>query len=133
MKAPAKNPCGSCPYRKDAPSGLWHPDEYAKLPAYDNPTFAQPPAMFGCHQNTGALCSGWCGTHDMDENLALRIGAASGDISVDDIDAARTYTSPVPLFATGADAAAHGMRDIANPDDRTLRTADKLLAKGATR
>ena len=28
-------PCASCPYRCDVPSGVWHPDEYAKLEVYD--------------------------------------------------------------------------------------------------
>lgn len=25
-------PCDTCPYRQDAPSGLWSASEYAKLP-----------------------------------------------------------------------------------------------------
>jgi hypothetical protein len=36
--APTKYPCPSCPYRKDVPSGVWAPEEYDKLPAYDNDT-----------------------------------------------------------------------------------------------
>ena len=39
---PAKNPCGSCPYRKDVPSGVWAVSEYLKLVEYDRPTGEQP-------------------------------------------------------------------------------------------
>lgn len=30
---PPKVPCGTCPYRRDVPAGIWHGEEYAKLPA----------------------------------------------------------------------------------------------------
>lgn len=46
---PARNPCGSCPYRRDAPQGLWQPEEYVKLPAYDTETPDQPARLFACH------------------------------------------------------------------------------------
>lgn len=53
IRGPAPSPCSSCPYRRDVPSGLWGANEYAKLRDYDNPTWAQPPGIFQCHQ-TGA-------------------------------------------------------------------------------
>ena len=74
--APAVRPCATCPYRLDAPSGLWHPSEYAKLSGYDQETPFQPFDVFLCHQVRDALCAGWCGVHDMGENLAVRIAAA---------------------------------------------------------
>lgn len=57
IKAPAKNPCGSCPYRRDVPSGIWSEEEYDKLPQYDLPTGDQPPNVFLCHQQNGRLRS----------------------------------------------------------------------------
>jgi hypothetical protein len=53
---PARNPCGSCPYRKDVPSGVWETLEYEKLPPYDGETFEQPFEAFFCHQQNGRLC-----------------------------------------------------------------------------
>lgn len=82
--APPKVPCGSCPYRKDVPSGIWHPDEYAKLPAYDRETPFQPTSLFMCHQRDGCLCGGWLMTHDRRHLLALRIAAGRIDPAVFD-------------------------------------------------
>lgn len=117
---PSPRPCASCPYRRDVPSGIWDAGEYAKLRAYDGPTFAQPTAVFLCHQHDRAddaarVCGGWAGCHDGDELLALRMAVSSGEITVDTADAIRDYVSPVPLFASGAEAAAHGMREVHRP------------------
>ena len=38
-----------------------------------------------------------------------------------------TIVSPVPLFATGAEAAAHGMRDIAHPGRDAQAKATRLM------
>lgn len=133
MKAPAKSPCGSCPYRRDVPSGVWHEEEYAKLPLYDASTGEQPPQMFACHQQDGRLCAGWCGTHDMENNLALRVGMISGRLSEQDYEAAIDYVSPVPLFGSGAQAAEHGRASIADPDVKAQRTIVSLERKRALR
>lgn len=45
-------PCSSCPYRRDVPSGVWHREEYEKLLQYDDSTEILP--AFMCHQP--ALC-----------------------------------------------------------------------------
>lgn len=130
IRPPHPRPCPSCPYRRDVPSGLWHEEEYAKLPAYDEPTFAQPPNLFLCHQmDDGALCAGWCGTHDMDENLALRFAAMDQSLSLADIEAIRDYETDVQLFDSGSEAAAHGRRGIETPDAAARQAIDKLLAK----
>ena len=130
---PAARPCGSCPYRRDVPSGVWHPSEYAKLPAYDNDTMGQPPHLFLCHQQDGRVCAGWAGCHDGAHLLALRFAAASGELTGDDLTATLDYATDVPLFATGADAAWHGMRDIERPDQRAQRTITTLTRKKAGR
>ncbi len=122
-------PCSTCPYRKDVPSGVWHEDEYAKLPAYDRPTFEQPGNLFMCHQKTGGLCTGWVQSHANREHcfdlLALRFNYRKFDHTV----AAVAQSEPkVPLFTTGAEAARHGMKDIKKPGRKT-KTAMKQLVK----
>ena len=130
-RGPASRPCGSCPYRHDVPSGVWHPSEYAKLPAYDNDTAGQPPHLFLCHQQDGRVCAGWAGCHDGAHLLALRVAAMSGTLTDDDLEATINYVSPVPLFGSGAEAAAHGLTDVDQPDERACRTIDSLTRKRA--
>lgn len=128
MKPPAPNPCGSCPYRKDVPSGIWDKSEYEKLPEYDGPTYAQPPGVFLCHQQDGRLCAGWVGCHDMGESLAFRIACAS--ISRADAAEILNYKTAVPLFKSGAAAATHGMKAIRRPGRKAKNVMENLLVKG---
>lgn len=107
MLEPPKRPCGSCPYRRDVPSGIWSAEEYDKLPEYDGETWEQPPGVFMCHQRDGRLCGGWLQTHDADHLLALRIARVA--------PSAYDYASDVPTFSSGREAAAHGLRDIDTP------------------
>lgn len=127
--APAARPCGSCPYRRDVPSGVWAENEYDKLPAYDRATQLQPPGAFFCHQQDGRLCAGWVGCHDMHNSLSLRLVVSHGLISVEDYEAALDYESPVPLWATGTEAAEHGRAEIEAPSERTRRTITRLERK----
>ena len=128
---PAARPCGSCPYRRDVPSGVWNASEYRKLPAYDNDTMGQPPHLFLCHQQDGRVCAGWAGCHDGAHLLALRVAAMSGTLTDDALEATINYVSPVPLFGSGAEAAAHGLTDVDQPDKRACRTIDNLTRKRA--
>lgn len=121
LLAPPKRPCGSCPYRRDVPSGIWAAEEYAKLPAYDGPTWAQPPALFMCHQQDGCLCGGWLAAHDREQLLTLRIHRHRLDPGVWD------YEPGVPVFGSGAQAAAHGIAEIVNPGPEAQRKIDGLL------
>lgn len=123
----AKAPCVSCPYRQDVPSGVWAPEEYAKLPQYDGQTWEQSPNLFLCHQKDGHLCAGWLATHDKDHLLALRFHGAEVDPAVFD------YTSPVPVFASGAEAAAHGLAEIVDPSPAAQKVIDQLTRKRARR
>jgi len=122
---PAPRPCESCPYRRDVPSGVWHRDEYEKLRAYDLPTFAQPVSVFLCHQQTGRLCGGWVGCHNMAQSMSFRLASVRGDIAPDDVDTVLDYHSPVPLFISGAEAADHGETGIDAPN----RQAKRIIAK----
>jgi hypothetical protein len=126
LLAPARTPCGTCPYRRDVPSGIWAAEEYAKLPAYDGDVPEQAAAgafgLFMCHQRDGHLCAGWVGCHDISHNLAVRAHADEVDL-----DAVLGYESPVPLFASGAEAAEHGAREIAHPGQLAQRKARGLV------
>jgi len=127
FKPPAKNPCGSCPYRKDVPSGVWDESEYVKLVEYDEPKmFEQPSALFMCHQDNGCLCAGWVGTHDMENQLSVRLAAF---VIPEVMMAAINYTTAVPLFASGKEAADHGMRDFTHPSPKAISVVKKLEKK----
>jgi hypothetical protein len=123
-----KNPCASCPYRRDCPSGVWHADEYAILLHFDGPVAQQALSAHGCgifycHQSDGMLCAGWAGHREPYDILAIRLGVASGRVSPSVLG----YRTSVPLFATGAQAAAHGMRDYVQPPLETVRAVAKII------
>jgi Family of unknown function (DUF6283) len=121
--APPKRPCGSCPYRRDVPAGIWAAEEYEKLPAYDRETWAQPLGMFMCHQQDGCLCGGWLAGHGPENLLALRVHARRLDPAVWD------YEPGVPVFASGAEAAAHGLSGIEEPTPSARRKIAGLIRK----
>lgn len=117
-------PCKSCPYRQDVPSGVWAEEEYQKLTKYDGEIIEQvtkgATSLFLCHQHNNALCSGWLGCHGPDELLAMRIHYARVEPE------AYNFETDVALFSNGAEAAAHGMREIAKPRSSARRTIDRL-------
>lgn len=124
---PPKVPCGSCPYRRDVPAGIWCADEYDKLPGYDAPTGEQPTQLFMCHQQDGCLCAGWLLAHDRYELLALRIWPHALDPSV------WTYTAATPVFSSGAEAAAHGKSGIDNLTPAARRKIAGLIRQREAR
>jgi hypothetical protein len=101
--------------------------ENNKLGSYDGGAAAQATAgafkAFFCHTKDGHLCAGRVGCHDMHENLAIRMHSGV------DYDAVLNCRPPVPLFASGAEAAAHGKRDIANPGPAARRKIGQLLLR----
>lgn len=127
LPRPSAAPCGTCPYRRDVPSGVWDASEYAKLPAYDGGTGEQAAkgafGLFFCHQNDGRLCAGWIGCHDVDHLFAVRLHGVD--------PSAFDYESPVPLFASGAEAAAHGLADVAEPSEAARHAIGKLERRRA--
>jgi len=131
----AKAPCKSCPYRRDVPSGVWSEDEYDKLPVYDGEIHAQLAAkaggLFMCHQQDGRICAGWLGCHGAGNLLAIRLAAFYEDDDRALDDAVLTYRSPVPLFRSGAAAAAHGKRAIRRPGRRAQRMMARLTGRRA--
>lgn len=131
---PRKDPCTGCPYRLDSPSGLWSAAEYDLLPRFDGTTAEQAQAgaigVFFCHAQPKPpvfLCSGWVGCHDMINNLGLRLYPHRHPEHQLDYDAIINYRTTVPLFGSGAEAAAHGKRDINNPGAAARRKAQQLI------
>lgn len=122
---PSKAPCGTCPYRRDVPAGIWDASEYEKLPRYDGETgeqlLAGATGLFFCHQNDGHLCAGWVGCHDMDHAVAVRIHRVHPDTF--------DYVSPVPLFSSGREAATHGLSGVESPGEDALAAIRKLERK----
>jgi Family of unknown function (DUF6283) len=134
--AVAKNPCSTCPYRKDTPPGVWSADEYEKLRLYDEPEFDPdyPEAMrlpefaaFLCHhsltQPGDTLCRGWLTVHS--DSVAVRLTVAKGAVTWDQVDAPVT----VELYASGNEAADAGEVAIEAPSWAAVRAAQRLLAK----
>lgn len=126
-------PCGSCPYRRDAPSGVWDAEEYAKLPTYDGETFEQRPRAFLCHNDADRpeprLCAGWLGCHGPEELLGVRIGLIEGAIDPSVLD----FTTDVPLFESGAAAAAYGLADVDAPSPEAVDVVRKVRRAAAAR
>ena len=125
---PRTTPCGSCPYRRDCPSGIWDQSEYDKLKQYDAETFAQPPGVFMCHDKRDdvTLCRGWLDTHPKDQSLALRLAVSIGEAEEAIFD---LPPSGVPVFESGAAAAAHGMKGIRRPSVKAIKMISKLQRK----
>jgi len=126
MSAPRcrEQPCETCPYRRDVPSGLWGAHEYNKLPEYDKPTGEQPLGPFHCHTSPNFLCTGWAVCHERSgrgkELMALRVLASvTGEL-------VPLPDTTVPLFASGAAAAEHGLRDIHRPGRKALAAMRKI-------
>lgn len=127
---PRKNPCASCPYRTNVASGIWDESEYSKLPAYDGEMHEQTSAaVFMCHQGSGEACSGWLGHRDPTDMLAVRLGLMRGDLDPSCAD----YATTVPLFESGADAAAHGMEKISEPGEDARAVIGKIIRSKAVR
>lgn len=123
-----KTPCATCPYRTNVASGIWHEDEYDKLPTYDGDIPEQLSqggvAAFHCHTEPDDLCAGWAGHREHPTDLlAVRLGLSSGSMD----ESVAEYTTDVPLFASGAEAAEHGKRDIRRPSARARSNVEKIL------
>lgn len=118
-----KNPCSSCPYRKDHPSGVWHAVEYEKLRKYDNQEIH---GVFLCHQShvtTETVCKGWLEVHR--DSLSVRLAVLDGKIDPADVD----VETSVELFESGNAAADHGLSRLLEPSDDASRMVRKLLGR----
>jgi len=63
VNAEAREPCKTCPYRKDVPPKTWHRSEFENLLTQDADEMMG--RVFGCHQHNKlpreqqGLCIGW--------------------------------------------------------------------------
>jgi hypothetical protein len=124
--------CGTCPYRRDTPSGVWSAEEYEKLREYDR-EFPPALAVFWCHQYNATgrptVCRGWLSTHR--DHPAVRLGLALGALNPEDVagigEESDTY------YGTGTEACEAGLRDIENPSDAARKKVMDLIRRGAGR
>lgn len=122
------NPCPSCPYRRDCPSGVWAHEEYEKLRAYDDRDAMFLPVFLCHHSNAGpkTVCKGWLTVH-AEDSKTIRLMYYTGQVTAEQVMQKPT----VPLFATGKAAADAGQKKIRQPGKRARRIATSLLKRGA--
>lgn len=122
-------PCATCPYRRDTPPGIWHASEYRKLPDFDPDARTPSYAVFHCHQEnlTGkaTLCRGWVAVHGF-RSIAVRLAEVRGLISVAEVE----RPCPVPLYASGAEACAAGLKGVRRPSAKARQKINKMAASG---
>ena len=128
-----KVPCGSCPYRRGVPSGVWACDEYVKLLDYDRPMAEQPQGVFLCHQKSGEkdcfdLCGGWLMSHGPENLFSLRLASVLGWYEIDE-SVWRYAPAGVEVWPSGRDAAMHGLKDMENPSPQAKRIMAKITRK----
>lgn len=118
-------PCLTCPYRLDVPSGVWSASEYEKLRGYGaNVTFN----LFLCHQTIAGgvelACKGWLLVES--ESVAVRVACSLGLL---DYPACFAPCS-AGLHSSGAAAADYGQKQLKRPGRRALRVIEKLRQTG---
>lgn len=125
----APNPCASCPYRKDTPSGVWSAEEYKKLPRYDD---AWEMSIFLCHSAGGdpktnnTLCRGWFEVHH--QNYGVRLASYRVEWNK-----ANLTPTNVPLYDSGAEACAAGLRRLEHPPLAARIFIEKITARRKAR
>lgn len=128
----APRPCSTCPYRKDTPVGIWHPEEYEKLRGFDADAFPPSIATFHCHQEnaTGVptACRGWVSCHGFD-SVAIRLAVMRGSLTVEQVES----PCPVELYASGAEAAEAGLAGVPLPSAAAVKEMGKLARRGAAK
>lgn len=126
-------PCRSCPYRRDTPTGVWHPTEYEKLRGFADGQGEGIPhiGIFLCHQTNAVgeetVCRGWLTVEQ--DSVAVRLALMKGDVTPEQVYA----EVPVALYGSGEEAAAAGLSGVDAPSPEADRLMDRLVKKGAGR
>lgn len=128
-------PCASCPYRTDHPSGTWAPEEYLKLLEFADPDIGESVAGLGvflCHHSRlgfaeHAACRGWASVES--QSLAVRMAFARHVLDPTEV---LDHTPSISLFNTGQEAAENGLRDIDRPG-KLARTMQADIRRKARR
>ena len=127
--------CSTCPYRRDTPAGVWHPDEYAKLARYDEKPYVRgeeqkPPELstFHCHQENATgqptVCRGWLSVHA--DSVAVRMCLMRGSLKPSDVP-----PEPEALYySSGAEACSAGLAGCKKPSPEAEKKMDGLLKRG---
>lgn len=124
--------CNTCPYLKSTPSGVWAPEEYAKLAEYDEKPGETPVlSTFCCHQQTATgvptICRGWLSVHR--ESVAVRVACARGELGITQVP-----QEPEPeYYASGTEACEAGMADIEEPSVEARKKVASLERRGVGR
>lgn len=126
------DPCSSCPYRADHPSGVWSVDDYEKLTRFAEPPDGGLPdalSVFLCHHSRlgfreETACKGWATVES--DSIAMRLALARETLDPTDV-----FDTPptVAVFESGARAAENGMRDIDHPRRAALKMAANIRTK----
>lgn len=123
-------PCLSCPYRRDVPSGVWAHHEYEKLREYDAPTMGQPTSPFMCHTTPDHYCNDWAVCHSNRGTDDPRFPDAHPyDLFALRLRPTEIPESKTPLWSSGNEAADHGQRDIEIPSDEAQAAIERLGRK----
>lgn len=121
-------PCSTCPYRRDTPPGIWAPDEYEKLPAFDAEPPDGPDRVFLCHHThrlgRETVCRGWLAVHP--DSMAVRLAIVRGELPP-----APWPDVAVELYASGQEARDAGLVD-GPPDPDAFRAQVRLLMQNTS-
>jgi hypothetical protein len=87
-------PCGNCPYRRDAPLQYWDVKEFGDLCNNDRDKVGK---VYGCHKADGSVCRGWLLDQRKRDypSLALRVTLSNNKVSPEYLSG---LNSPSPLF-----------------------------------
>lgn len=83
--------------------------------------------MFHCHKQNGCVCRGWIDTHgNQGEGRDLISLRMASSIDMSEIAKAIKEGPQVPVFESGAEACAHGLRDIDNPSKAAVAVGEMV-------
>jgi len=115
-----REPCAKCPYRKDAPIGLWDPEEFLNLVRND----ADPieGRVFGCHGTAKkpegpSICGGWL----LDQK---RRGLPSIQLRLDLISSNKAYEC-LEQITDGGHALYKSIDEMCLANTRKLKPSEK--------
>lgn len=124
-----REPCASCPYRRDTPPGVWAAEEYRKLPAWDQ--WFGGGGVFLCHHSTvverKTVCRGWLVVHG--DNMIARLTAMNGV----ELTEENQKMTQQPLYRSGAEACRAGLRGVQKPKADAVQVIQKLTKARAVK
>lgn len=91
-----KQPCKTCPYRKDVKLAHWSIEEYKDLLANETTQFG---SVYACHKKDGKVCTGWLINQDKNNfpSIMLRVSLSHHGVKREFLD---TLNCPVEMYDT---------------------------------